>query len=118
MAGRLSAATKGVLQIARRRNRVRGALAMPTQQQYSSFMVSPIHDSFARYPISLLHSQTLAPYSLFLVVVLVAEVLGAQIFEEVVALEHDCVIATGLRWGNRHLRAVCDSHGDTSDLGD
>lgn len=119
--GRLSASLKR--RCANREEAESGsrALAMPTQQPYGAFMVSPIHDSFARHPISLLHShfaRTLALYSLLLVVVLVAEVLRAQIFEEVVALEHDCVVATGLCWGNRHLGAICDGHGDTSDFSD
>lgn len=76
-----------------------------------------IHSLGIQFHFSIHYSRrALARYSLFLVVILVAEVFGAQIFEEVVALEHDSVVSTGLGWRNRHLRAIRDGHGDTSDF--
>lgn len=40
----------------------------------------------------------------------------AQILEEVITLQHDRGIATGLRGRNCHLSTICNGHCQTSDL--
>ena len=47
---------------------------------------------------------------LHLFVVVVAYVLRADILQEVITLQHDRVVASGLRWRERNLRPVGHGH--------
>lgn len=49
-------------------------------------------------------------YLLFLVEV-IPDVLGADILEEVITLQHNCVISSGLRGRDSHLGTVGYCHG-------